>query len=143
MKQHAAGFTLIELMIVVAVVGILGAIAIPAYGNYLMRARLTEAFSGLSSVQLSAEEYWSNKHTYDGFELDTPSRMPPNTANFTFAYSGASASGYLVTATGRGQAASFVYTIDQGGKRATTGVPAGWTANTGCWIDRKGNQCVQ
>ena len=143
MKQNTSGFTLIELMIVVAVIGILGAIAIPAYGSYLMRGRLTEAFSGLSAVQLSAEEYWSNKHTYAGFELDTPSRMPPDSTNFQFSYSGATPSAYLVTATGRGQAAGFTFTIDQGGKRATTTVPAGWTRNLTCWIDRKGGQCVQ
>jgi len=142
MKRHTSGFTLIELMIVVAVIGILGAIAIPAYGDYLMRARLTEAFTGLASVQASAEEYWSNQHTYVGFDQDTPSRMPPAGENFTFSLSGTSASAYIVTATGRGRAAGFVYTIDQGGKR-TTSAPAAWGSSTSCWIDRKGGQCVQ
>jgi len=137
-----AGFTLIELMIVVAIIGILGAIAIPAYGNYLMRARLTEAFTGLASVQTSAEEYWSNKHTYIDFDRDTPSRMPPDGENFTFRYSGATDSAYTVSAVGRGKATGFTYTIDQGGKR-TTSAPADWGSSTSCWIDRKGGQCVQ
>lgn len=143
MKSNTSGFSLIELLIAVAVIGILSAIAIPAYGNYVMRSRLTEAFTGLSLAQTSAEEYWSNKHTYVGFDTDTPSRLPAASANFTFGYSGASDSAFTVTATGRGQAAGFVYTIDQGGKRATTASPTGWGTSASCWIDRKGGQCVQ
>ena len=140
--KNAAGFSLIELMIVVAVLGILSAIAIPAYGNYLMRARLTEAFSGLGSAQLAAEEYWQNTHTYADFDTGTPSRMPPAGTNFTFSLLNASASAFTLKATGKGQAAGFVYTIDQAGKRTST-LPTAWGSSDNCWIDRKGGQCVQ
>lgn len=143
MKRTTSGFTLIELMIAVAIIGILSAIAIPAYGSYVLRARLTEAFSGLGSVQVAAEDYWSNKHTYIGFDTDTPSRMPPAGANFTFALSGATDSAFTLTATGKAAALGFTYTINQAGQRATTAVPTGWTASTSCWIDRKGGLCVQ
>ena len=134
------GFTLSEILGVVAIVGILSAIAVPAYHDYVVRARLTEAFSGLGSVQTAAEDYWNSAspHTYAGFD-----RLPPNSTSFTFTLSGATASAYTVTATGAGPVAGFVYTVDQNGNRATTGAPSGWGTSTSCWIDRKGGQCTQ
>lgn len=138
--RRERGFTLIEILVVVAIVGILSAIAVPAYQDYVIRARLTEAFSALGSIPTAAEDYWNTNspHTYAGFD-----RMPPNSTNFTYALSGATASAYTVTATGAGPVAGFVYTIDQNGNRATTAAPSGWGTSTSCWIDRKGAQCVQ
>jgi type IV pilus assembly protein PilE len=136
--RRTGGFTLIELLIVVAIIAILTAIAVPAYGNYVTRSRLTEAFSGLGSVQTAAEDYWNTKvpHTYEGFN-----RLPASSANFTFTLTSASASAYKVTATGAGKMAGFVYTVDQNGNR--TSETNGWGSSDTCWIDRKGAQCVQ
>lgn len=55
--MRQSGFTLIELMIVVAVIGILAAIAIPAYQNYVIRAQVTEAFSLASELKGPIQEY--------------------------------------------------------------------------------------
>lgn len=144
MKQQARGFSLVELLIVVVIIGVLAAVAIPAYGNYVTRSRLSEAFTGLGTIQTSAEEYWSNNHTYAGLDTATPSRMPPNSVNFIFSLNNtATASSYTATATGQGTMQGFVFTIDQNGNRATTAVPAGYATNASCWIDRKGGQCVQ
>ena len=140
-RHRERGFTLIEILIVVAIVGILSAIAVPSYRDYVVRARLTEAFSGLGGVQTAAEEYWNTSipHTYAGFD-----RLPPESASFVFSLAdGASSSAYTVVATGKGTMHDFVYTIDQNGKRATTGAPDGWTTSATCWVDRKGAQCVQ
>jgi len=145
MKQHNAGFSLIELMAVVAIIGILMGVAVPAYGGYVMRSRLVEAFSGLGSAQTGAEDYWNNNHTYVGFDTATPRRLPADSANFAFTLgTGASDSAYTIVATGRGPTAGFTYTIDQNGARATTAAPAGYGAiPASCWVDRKGGQCVQ
>ncbi|MFD2112886.1 pilin [Thiorhodococcus fuscus] len=56
MKKHQAGFTLIELMIVVAIIGILAAIAVPAYQDYLIRARVTEGLSIGSAAKATIAE---------------------------------------------------------------------------------------
>lgn len=55
MKQAQKGFTLIELMIVVAIIGILAAVAVPAYQNYTLKARFTEVVGGASPYKLAVE----------------------------------------------------------------------------------------
>lgn len=135
--QRQQGFTLIEILIAVVIVGILTAVAVPAYSDYVVRTRLSEAFTGLAGLQPSAEQYWSNNRTFAGFAA-----LPANSDNFTFALSNDTASTYTVTATGRGPSAGFVFTVDQSGNRATTGVPSGWTAKADCWTDRKDGRCA-
>lgn len=56
-RRHRAGFTILELMIVVAIVGILAAIAIPAFSGYLMRTRASEAFTMLGEIRQRQESY--------------------------------------------------------------------------------------
>lgn len=137
--KRSAGFTLIEILVSLAIVGILTAVALPAYGDYVTRARLSEVFSALGAAQPAAEQFWSNTRSYVGF--DGVASFPANTANFSYALSGASASAYTLTATGLGRMDGFVYTIDQNGNRATTASPAGWGTSTSCWVDHKGGAC--
>jgi type IV pilus assembly protein PilA len=61
MKRVQQGFTLIELMIVVAIIGILAAVAIPAYQDYTKRANVTEGLSLASSAKTAVVEYFNSK----------------------------------------------------------------------------------
>jgi type IV pilus assembly protein PilA len=81
-KQLQQGFTLIELMIVVAIIGILAAIAIPAYQNYVIRAQVSEGFSLADGLKTPAMEYFSNTGNWPangtGDILTTPASYAGN-----------------------------------------------------------------
>ena len=63
---RARGFTLVELMVVVAILAIVAAIAIPAYTGYVQTARNTEGWNNLNSLKLAEEEYFLESATYFG-----------------------------------------------------------------------------
>lgn len=134
-----SGFTLVELMITVAIVGILAAIALPSYNNYIRRGYVPEATSQLSGGQVQMEQFFQDNRTYVGATPCTS--LPANpTSHFTYACSPAATSTtYTLTATGTGPMAGFVYTVDQSNTKATTitGV-SGWNSNT-CWVTRNGS----
>lgn len=64
MKRVQQGFTLIELMIVVAIIGILAAVAIPAYQDYTIRAKVTEGIGLAAAAKTAVSEYYLSRNTY-------------------------------------------------------------------------------
>ncbi len=81
MKQK--GFTLIELMIVVAIIGILAAIAIPAYQDYTIRARVTEGLEMASSAKLAVSETAMSNNALPATQAATGYTTPAATPNVT------------------------------------------------------------
>ena len=145
--QRNHGFTLIELMIVVAIVAILSAIAIPAYTQYVARSKLTEAFSGLSGMSVAAQQYYQDNRTYlagggTGNATTCPIAPPANGQNYGFSCSNVSATTFTFTAAPINGFNGPSYTIDQNGAKTTSNAPSGWTTpspNT-CWArDQSGN----
>lgn len=147
-RRAGRGFTLLELMIVVAIISILAAIAIPNYNDYVTRSKITEAVGTLSDLRVRMEQYFQDNRYYnaDGSAGDTTcgSITTTATANFTFACASAnSGQTYLWTATGASSMVGFSYTINQANTRTTTiAAGAAWPAVTqNCWVTSKGGGC--
>ena len=142
MKQ-VRGFTLVELLVVVAVIGILAAIAVPQYSDYVMRSKIAEATATLSEHRVRMEQYFQDNRTYLNACTAGTVAPTPTGRYFTYACSNLSATTYTVTATGVASQGmnGFVYTINQANARATTGVPTGWATNATCWVTKKGGVC--
>ena len=123
-KQDTCGFTLIEAMAAVAVLGILAAIGVPNYSRYVTRGYLVDAGNALSDYRVRLEHFYQDHRTYakaGACGLAAPTGL----ADFVIAC-GVLAEGqaFTATATGAGTTAGFVYTIDQANVRATTALPS-------------------
>ena len=137
--KRSSGFTLIELMIVVAVIGILAAVAYPSYRDYVTRGRLVEARAGLSEMRVKLEQYYQDRRAYDILPCPAPSEA----VRFTYDCPTLQPDTYVARATGiEAQGTKdFVFTINELNARATTGAPAGWATNAGCWIRNRSGEC--
>lgn len=145
MRARGRGFTLLETMLVVAIVAILAAVALPSYAAYVKRSHILEAVARLSDARARMEEYFLDERTY----VDGAGRCgaPPPSATPADAFAAAcaaTATTFTYTATGlasRGMGA-FAYSIDHTGARATISVPSGWSRTVDCWTIRADGMCL-
>jgi type IV pilus assembly protein PilE len=151
-QNREAGFTIIEVMIVVVIIAVLGAVALPAYNDYILRSRLAEAYANLGDMATKLEQYYQDNRTYNGVPPPctgggTVANLPTaaNSRYFTISCPTLTNTGFTVQAAGSAaNVAGFTFTIDQTGLKQTTAVPAGsgYSASTGangCWVRRKGS----
>jgi type IV pilus assembly protein PilE len=133
LKVMQKGFTLIELMIVVAIIGILAAIVVPSYHEYVQRARATEATSALADMRIRMEQYFQDNRTYVGGPCAAPAGT--NTTYFGFACSaGPTATTYTLAATGVGDMAAYTYSVDQNNAKSSS-------FNAACWSIKTDGHC--
>lgn len=139
-KTVQKGFTMVELMIVVAIIGILASIAVPSYTEYVMRGKAAEATSTLADLKSRMEQCFQDNKDYTHANCAALCATPAGAENFTYSCTPASTdSTYTLAAAavaGRG-IDGFSFTIDQDGAKTSN-----FAGNTGnCWLTKKVGTC--
>jgi type IV pilus assembly protein PilE len=142
-RRNSGGFTLIELMVVIAVVAVLANIALATYRSYILRANRTEGRMALLSTQVAQEKFFLQNNSY-AQDIPTVIAAPPaglginltvggvtSGGNYTLSFSAVTPNSYTLQAVATGNqtkdtAACLTFTINDQGQRT----PAD---STGCW----------
>jgi type IV pilus assembly protein PilE len=141
----SAGFTLIELMIAVAIIAVLAAVAMPSYQNYVRRGQLSEAFTTLSDMRVKMEQYYQDNKFYGATNATTACPALPSHGAFpvtgkyfsvTCAGGAAPSQTFVLTATGSGSLTTgYDYTLNHAGTKGTTSFH-GSSSTAACWLTK-------
>jgi type IV pilus assembly protein PilE len=136
MHNQQSGFTLIEILVTVAIVAILASVAIPSYTDHVRRSQLSEATTNLSDMRVRLEQFYQDNRTYLNTTLPNPLGDcgvlgPTGGAARYFTYdcdTKNGGQGFDIIATGIAGSPTddFVYTIDERNVRGTDGIHLSW-----------------
>jgi type IV pilus assembly protein PilE len=151
-QKGQGGFTIIEIMIVVAILGILASIAIPNYQDYVRRGQVTEAISTLTEYRVKLEQYYQDNRSYantttatlcGNLGLHNLAAADTSGSGTYFNYYcdiGATANNYNLVAVGKlGRAIGHTYTLNESNVRGTSsfnGTAYGDSTTHACWMIR-------
>ena len=138
-RRADTGFTLIEVMITVAIIGILASIALPAYRDYVLRGQIVDATNALSVLRANMERHFQDNRQYTTQGAFTsPCAGTTTVKSFAISCPTLTATSFTAQAQGSGPTNGFTFTVNQQNTRATTSAGAGWTICTTDWTTKKG-----
>lgn len=134
MQRHS-GFSLVEIMVAVAIMGILSAIAIPAYQDYVKSGYATEAPSNLANCRVQAEQFYQDNFTYTGITCN-----PTEAKYFDYTVENVTATTYTLRATGKSAQSmgGFEFTVNQDNVKTSK---YDGTVGSSCWLTSSGGTC--
>lgn len=133
LKATQKGFTLVELMVVIAIIGIIASIAVPSYADYVKKGKAAEATATLANLRIKMEQYYQDNRTYVGGECSPGS----GDRYFTYSCSAQTATTYTLNAAGKGDMSNFSFSVDESNDKNST--YDGVSGN--CWKTSKTSSC--
>ena len=138
------GFTLLELMIAIAIIGILAAVVYPSYADHVRRGKIAAALGELSAARVRLEQYYQDHRDYGSSASGCGIALPASPGfAFTCAWgAGGTSQSFLLIASGDAAAGmgGYVYSVDEADRQATVQF-AGEAVDAGCWIKRRSEAC--
>ena len=146
-RPASGGFTLIEVMMAVAIVGILAAVAFPSYRDFITRGQLTDATNGLATLRAQMERHFQDNRSYATVGTFVTPCASTDAALRTFGpfvvtcATTPTTTTFSLQAVGSGRVAGFTFTINETDVRATLAAPSGWSTCASQWLTKKGQTC--
>lgn len=144
-RGRLGGFTLIEVMITVAIIAIIAAVAYPQYTSYVQRSRMAEATGTLSTARVRLEQFYQDNRNY-GSTASVCGVTDPTGDFFDYTCNwgaGGTSQSFVLTATGKASAGmtGFTFTVDNNNLQQTTAFPGASGLPVNCWLRRQGDTC--